>query len=71
MEVTPLHERQRERDVVFTSGVSKMRLTCMRLVMCQVYLENEPRGSPSFLTNADVHTERQRTKRESVFVFAH
>lgn len=31
---------------VFTSGVSKMRLTCARSVMCQVYLVKEPRGSP-------------------------
>lgn len=46
--------------LVFTSGVSKMRLTCIRLVMCQVYLEKVPRGSPSFLTNAAVHTQTER-----------
>lgn len=38
---------------IFTSGVSNMCLTCMRLVMCQVYLGTEPSGSPSSLTNAD------------------
>lgn len=38
---------------MFTSGVSKMCLTCMRLVMCQVYLGTEPSGSPSSLTKAD------------------
>lgn len=43
----------------FTSGVSKMRLTCVRLVMCQVYLERDPRGSPSFLTNAGINKERE------------
>lgn len=30
-----------------------MCLTCMRLVMCQVYFGTEPSGSPSSLTNAD------------------
>ncbi len=52
----------KEKEGVFTSGVSKMRLTCMGLVMCQVYLEKEPRGSPSFLTNADVHTQTDKER---------
>lgn len=40
-------------QTIFTSGVSKMCLTCIRLVMCQVYFETEASGSPSSLTSAD------------------
>lgn len=37
--------------IIFTSGVSKIILTWKRLVMCQVYLVNIPKGKASFLTN--------------------
>lgn len=36
-----------------------MCLTCSRLVTCQVYLEKEPEGSPSFFTNAELHRQKQ------------
>lgn len=45
---------------IFTSGVSKMCLTCIRLVMCQVYFETEASGEAASLTSAD--------KRNSVFI---
>lgn len=47
-----------EVTCAFTCGVSKMRLTCMRSVMCQVYLVKEPRGRPSFLTNTGLGKRR-------------
>lgn len=49
-----------EVTCAFTSGVSKMRLTCVRSVMCQVYLVKEPTGSPSFLTNTGLSKKRPR-----------
>lgn len=58
-----LEYRQKSSPVRFTSGVSKICLTCSRLVMCQVYLEKDPRGRPSFLTNAEIqkHTKKRNT----------
>lgn len=49
-----------EATCAFTSGVSKMRLTCVRSVMCQVYLVKEPRGRPSFLTNTGLSKKSPR-----------
>lgn len=42
----------RSGSAAHTSGVSNIRLTCSRLVMCQVYLEKVPSGRASLRTKA-------------------
>lgn len=49
--------KQRDEQECSTSGMSKICLTCMRLVMCHVYLEKEPNGRASCRTNAVAHRQ--------------